>query len=296
MYTIVEAKLLAPQIKLFRIEAPATARRQRPGQFVIVRVHKAGERIPLTVSDSDPHAATIPLIVQGVGKTTRLLNEKGAGDFVLDVVGSLGKPSEIMRFGAVVVIGGGVGAAIAYPTARALKQAGNHVTVVLGARSRDFIILEQEMRSISDRLSVTTNDGSYSQKGLVTDALCHRLTAGPSVNYVLAIGPIRMMAAAADVTRPFGIRTVVSVNPIMVDGTGMCGGCRIQVGTESRFACVDGPEFDARRVNVGRLVARNTMYRQQELRALQEWERARSGNGCRLSSQGASLEPGDQFP
>jgi len=300
MFRIVEARFLGPEIKLFRIEAPAIARRQRPGQFVIVRVHEAGERIPLTLADADPAVGTITLIVQGVGKTTRLLNRKEAGDHVLDVVGPLGKPSEIALYGTAVVIGGGVGTAIAYPTARALKQAGNRVCVILGARSRAHVILEQEMRGFSDELYVTTDDGSYGEKGLVTDVLRRLLESGRQVDYVLAVGPIPMMAAVAEVTRPYGIKTVASVNPIMVDGTGMCGGCRVQVGRESKFACVDGPEFDAHLVNFRLLATRNTMYRDFEQRALAEFERTAAAVGaeepheCRMLALEQALKGGGE--
>jgi ferredoxin--NADP+ reductase len=296
MFRIVEARFLGPEIKLFRIEAPAIARRQKPGQFVIVRVYEAGERIPLTIADADARAGTITIIVQGVGKTTRLLNRKEAGDFLLDVVGPLGKPSEIARYGTAVVIGGGVGTAIAHPTARALKEAGNYVVVILGARSRQYVILEDEMRRISDELYVTTDDGSQGQRGLVTDALRQMLESGRRVDYVLAIGPIPMMAAVAELTRPYGIKTVVSVNPIMVDGTGMCGGCRVQVGQENKFACADGPEFDAHLVNFQLLATRNSMYCEFEQRALAEFERAArteppaAGHECRMLALARALE------
>lgn len=290
MYKIVEARFLGPQVKLFRIEAPAIARRQKPGQFVILRVYEAGERIPLTIAGSDPEAGTITIIVQGVGKTTRLLNQKEAGDHVLDVVGPLGKPSEIEKFGTAVVIGGGVGTAIAYPTARALKEAGNRVIVIIGGRSREYVILEEEMRQFSDQVIVTTDDGSYGQKGLVTDPLKKMIEEGAPVDYVLAIGPIPMMAAVAEVTRPHGIRTVVSLNPIMVDGTGMCGGCRVEVGGESKFACVDGPEFVAHQVNFRLLATRNAMYREFEQRALAELEKRAGDHECKLLAQADSLQ------
>jgi len=269
MFPIVEARWLAPDVKWFRLRAPLIARKQQPGQFVIVRVHERGERIPLTIAGAD--AETITLIVQGVGKTTKLLNTLEAGQAVLDVVGPLGRPSEIRRYGTAVVIGGGVGTAIAYPTARALKQAGNRVLAILGGRTRALVILEPEMRAFCDAVYVTTDDGSYGEKGLVTDRL-RQLVAGPErPDFVLAIGPIPMMRAVAEVTRPYGIKTMVSLNPIMVDGTGMCGGCRVVVGGKTFFACVDGPEFDAHQVDFQILAARNAMYREAEQRALAEF-------------------------
>jgi len=234
-------------------------------------VHEHGERIPLTIADSDPERGTITLIVQGIGKTTKLLNMLGAGDSVLDLVGPLGKPSEIEKFGTVVVIGGGVGAAIAYPTARAMHEAGNHVISILGGRNRDLVILEEEIRAISDELIVTTDDGSYGRKGLVIDPLRAMIEAGRSIHLVLAIGPVRMMQAIAEVTRPSRIPTVVSLNSLMVDGTGMCGGCRIVTRDGVKFACVDGPEFDAHTVDFDVLVQRNRMYAEREAEELREF-------------------------
>jgi ferredoxin--NADP+ reductase len=268
MYPILEARLLAPDVKLFRIQAPEIARKRQAGQFVILRVHDHGERIPLTIADSDDHSITI--IVQGVGKTTRMLNALEAGHAIMDVVGPLGKPSEIHYLGTAVVIGGGLGTAIAYPTAKALKFVGNRVVSIIGARTRGLVILEHEMRAISDEVHVTTDDGSYGEKGFVTDKLRSLIEGGSPPDFVLAIGPIPMMRAIAEVTRPHRIKTVVSLNPIMVDGTGMCGGCRVIVGGKSQFACVDGPEFDAHDVDFKILAARNSMYRDAEQRALAE--------------------------
>ena len=268
-FAIAEARFLSPDVKLFRIVAPRVARKRKPGQFVIIRTHEQGERIPLTIADSDPRDGTVTIIVQGIGKTTRQLNSLEAGDHLADVVGPLGKPSEIERFGTVVVIGGGVGTAIAYPTAKALQEAGNHVIVILGARTKDLLILEPEMRAISSELLVTTDDGSYAEKGFVTDRLKALIAAGRKIDYVLAIGPIPMMRAVAEATRPHGIKTMVSLNPIMVDGTGMCGGCRVLVNGRSQFACVDGPEFDAHQVDFEILTKRNAMYRDAERVALQ---------------------------
>jgi ferredoxin--NADP+ reductase len=270
MFRIVEAEFLAPDIKRFRIEAPRIARKRQAGQFVIVRVYARGERIPLTIADGDPESGTITLIVQGVGKTTRLMNMLETGDALLDVVGPLGRPSEIKNFGTVVVIGGGVGAAIAYPTAKAMHEAGNEVISILGGRTRDLVLLEPEIRAISDEVFVTTDDGSYGRKGLVIDPLKEMLAAGRPVRLVLAIGPVRMMQAVAEVTRPHGVHTVVSLNSLMVDGTGMCGGCRIITAAGAKFACVDGPEFDAHTVNFDILAQRNRTYTEQEAQGLRE--------------------------
>jgi len=271
-YLIKDAAFLAPEVKRFVIEAPRIARKRQAGQFVIVRVHDHGERIPLTIADSSPEAGTITIIVQGVGKTTRLLNQLEPGDFVLDVVGPLGEASHVGPFGTSVVIGGGVGTAIAYPTAVALKQAGNQVIGIVGARSRDLVILEKEMRAACDALHVMTDDGSYGEQGFVTQKLQQMIEAEQPVDHVLAIGPIPMMKAVAEVTRPHSIATVVSLNPIMVDGTGMCGGCRCIVGGESKFACVDGPEFDAHLVDFDTLVQRNRLYADQEKQQLTSFE------------------------
>ncbi len=270
MHEILEARFIAPDVKLFRILAPRIARKRQAGQFVILRVHERGERIPITIADSDETGA-ITIVVQGIGKTTKLLNCLGAGDRIRDVVGPLGRPSEVERFGTACVIGGGVGAAIAYPTAVALKKAGNRVLSILGGRTQAFVVLEDELRAASDALYVTTDDGSYGEKGLVTDKLRALLDAGEAVDYVLAIGPIPMMRAVAEATRPRGIRTVVSLNSVMVDGTGMCGGCRVAVGGKSQFACVDGPEFDAHLVDFANLASRNSMYREAELRSLADF-------------------------
>jgi len=271
MFPILEARLLAPDVKLLRVQAPRIARKREAGQFVILRVHEHGERIPITIADSSAERGDITIVVQGIGKTTKLLNTLEAGDAIRDVVGPLGKPSEVELFGSVCVIGGGVGAAIAYPTAVALKRAGNRVISILGGRTRSLVVLEEEIRRTSDVLHVTTDDGSYGTKGLVTDTLRALIDGGERLDYVLAIGPIPMMRAVAEVTRPHGIRTVVSLNSIMVDGTGMCGGCRVSVGGKSQFACVDGPEFDAHAVDFENLAHRNSMYREAESRALQRF-------------------------
>lgn len=279
MFPIVEARFLAPEVKLFRIAAPQIARKRKAGQFVILRVHDHGERIPLTIADSDVAAGTITLVVQGVGKTTRLLNGMEAGEAIRDVVGPLGLPSHVEKVGTVVVIGGGLGTAIAYPTAKAFREAGNRVISIIGGRSRPYVILEGEVGAISDVLHVTTDDGTHGRKGFVTEVLAEVIGSGQRVDLVLAIGPIPMMRAVAEVTRGPGIRTVVSLNPIMVDGTGMCGGCRVIVGGRPQFACVDGPEFDAHQVDFKILTQRNMMYRNMEKEALERFEAARTAAG-----------------
>ncbi len=264
MNKIVEARFIGPEIKLFRIEAPKIAEKRKAGQFIILRVHENGERIPLTIADSNTNDGTITIIVQGVGKTTKMLNSLEAGDYIRDLVGPLGKASHIENFGTAVSIGGGVGTAIAYPTAKALKEAGNHVISIIGGRSQEHVILEDEMKAVADEVYPTTDDGSYGFHGFVTDKLQELIDSGRKIDFVLAIGPIPMMRAIAELTRPLGIQTVVSLNPVMVDGTGMCGGCRATVGGKTVFVCVDGPEFDAHEVDFDILRNRNFMYQQQE--------------------------------
>ena len=271
-FRIVEKRTLGPDVVFFRIEAPRVARKQKAGQFVILRIHENGERIPLTIAESDPNDGTISLIVQGVGKTTKLLCSLEPGDGISDVVGPLGRPSDVRQYGTVVVIGGGSGTAIAYPTAKALKEAGNHVIMIIGGRTKQLVILEKEARAVSDELYVTTDDGSYGEKGLVTDKLRQLIGTGHPVHLVLAIGPIPMMRAVAEMTRSYGIKTVVSLNPIMVDGTGMCGGCRVLINGRNQFACVDGPDFDAHQVDFDTLSKRNTTYRTAERTALEAFQ------------------------
>ena len=268
MFEIKEADFLAPDVKRLVIEAPRIARKRQAGQFAIVRVHEQGERGPLTIADSDADAGTITLIAQGIGKTTKLLNMLEAGEALADVGGPLGKPSEVERYGTVVVIGGGVGAAISYPTAVAMRQAGNEVVSIVGARTKDLVILEDEIRATRDETFVMTDDGTYGEQGFVTAKLQELIDAGRRVDFVLAIGPIPMMKAVAKVTRPRGIKTMVSVNSVMVDGSGMCGGCRVIVGGEAKFACVDGPEFDAHALDFDTLTRRNRMYHDHETDAI----------------------------
>ncbi len=289
MFKIVEAHFLAENIKKFKIEAPRIAKKRKAGQFIILRIAEHGERIPLTIADSDVAQGTITIIVQGVGKTTKELNLKESGDYLLDVVGPLGQPSHIENFGTAVSIGGGVGTAIAYPTAVALKEAGNYIITINGARSKDLIILENEMKSVSDEAYITTDDGSYGFHGFVTQKLQGLIDQGKKIDFVLAIGPIPMMKAVADVTRPYNIKTMVSLNPIMIDGTGMCGGCRVLINGKTKFACVDGPEFDAHAVDFKNLAARNKTYRKYEQETLKKFE-----ENCRMEKQIKELKKEQQ--
>jgi len=267
MYKIINSRVLGTGIKLFEIEAPRIARKQQPGQFVIVRLHEHGERIPLTIEGSDPVRGTVTLVVQAIGKTTHLFNMLETGDAILDIVGPLGHPSEIKNYGTVVVVAGSVGTAMAFPTAVALKKAGNQVIVIEGARRKDLIVLEEEVRKDLDEFYVMTDDGSHGEQGLVTKKL-QELLDTRKIDFVLACGPVPMMRAIKDMTLPRGVRTMVSLNSIMVDGTGMCGGCRVLVGNTAKFACVDGPEFDADMVNFDVLSQRNAAYRDKEKRSL----------------------------
>jgi len=269
---IVERRQLAPFITLFKLYTPEIAARVKAGQFVVLRADDYAERIPLTVADHDPGKGTITVIFQVVGTSTRKLDRFQQGEVILDVVGPLGKPSHIDKFGTVVCIGGGVGIAPVYPIAKALHQAGNTVISIIGARTKDMLILEDEMRAISDQLFVTTDDGSYGQHGFVTDELKRLIEEKTPIDEVIAIGPVIMMKAVSDVTRPYRIKTVVSLNSIMVDGTGMCGGCRATIGDEVKFVCVDGPEFDGHQVKFDELMLRQGMYQREERRALWHYQ------------------------
>jgi ferredoxin--NADP+ reductase len=272
MYKIVEARSVGLNIKQFVIEAPRIARKQKPGQFLILRLHEKGERIPLTIKSSDPAAGTVTIVVQAIGKTTSLLNCLEAGDSILDIVGPLGHPSEIENYGTVVILAGSVGTAMALPTANALKQAGNHVIFIEGARSAEMVVFEDEVREASSEAFVMTDDGTYGEQGLVTKKLQELIAGGLRINFILAVGPVPMMRAVAQIAVPLGIRTMVSLNSIMVDGTGMCGGCRVLLGNQSKFACVDGPEFDAAQVNFEVLMQRNAMYRDKECLSLRDFK------------------------
>lgn len=278
MYKIVERQDLAPKIKLFKVEAVEIARKARPGQFIILRIDDEGERIPLTIADYDAQGGTITIIFQEVGKSTEILGEMNVGDSLLDFVGPLGCYSEIEKFGTVVCIGGGVGVAPVYPIARALYEAGNKVISIIGARSADMLIWEDEMQKISSELYVTTDDGTAGVKGFVTDMLTQVL-ASETVNRVVAIGPVVMMRAVAKAT-PEKVPLVVSLNPIMVDGTGMCGACRLEVGGKTMFACVDGPEFDGHQVNWELAMLRSKMFVVEEKQAMDIIYHAKGGCTC----------------
>jgi ferredoxin--NADP+ reductase len=259
MHAIIKKEVLSPLIKLMEVEAPAIARKAQAGQFVILRIDEAGERIPLTIADFNRERGTLTLIFQEVGKTTAQLGALNPGDALRDLAGPLGHPSEITKVGTVVCIGGGVGIAPMYPITRELKAAGNRIISIIGARSRDLLFWEDRMRAVSHEIAVTTDDGSCGRHGFVTDQLKDVLAREP-VHLIYAIGPVPMMRAVAEATRASGIRTMVSLNPIMIDGTGMCGGCRVTVGGQTKFACVDGPEFDGHQVNFNELTSRQKTY------------------------------------
>lgn len=261
MFEILEKKKLNENVFLMEIKAPHVAKKVLPGQFIIFRVHELGERVPLTVSDFDREKGSITIICQAIGKSTKHLSTLEKGDYVLDIAGPLGLPTELEGAKKVAVIGGGVGTAIAYPQAKALFSSGAEVDIIAGFRNKDIVILEEEMRAVSNNLYITTDDGSYGEKGFVTTKLLSLIKGGNDYDLVIAIGPVPMMKAVCDTTRPFNIKTIVSLNPIMIDGTGMCGGCRVTVGGEIKFACVDGPDFDGHKVDFIELMKRNATYR-----------------------------------
>ena len=265
MYEIVEKKVLSSQVCLFRIKSPQIAKKRKPGQFIMLRVDENGERIPLTIADSDVKEGTVTIISQAIGKTTTQLNSLNEKDSLQDFVGPLGQPTHLENFGTAVVIGGGVGTAEALPLAKGLKECGNKVINIMGFRNKELVFMEKEFSECSDKLYVSTDDGSYGEKGFVTDVLKKIMDEGTQLDFVLAIGPVMMMKAVADMTREKKIKTMVSLNTIMVDGTGMCGACRCTVGGKKKFACVDGPEFDAHDVDFEELVKRGNMYKKQEM-------------------------------
>ena len=266
MFKIVDKKVLNSAVTSLTLDAPFIAKKAKAGQFVIVRIDEKGERIPLTVSDFDAAAGTVTIVVQAVGFTTKKLVKLNVGDFILDVVGPLGMPTEFGTPKKAIIIGGGVGCAIAYPQAKTLHNMGVDVTVIAGFRSKDIVILEEEMKAVSSSLYITTDDGSYGEKGLVTDVLKRLLDEG-GYDLVIAIGPVIMMKFVALTTKPYSVKTIVSLNPIMIDGTGMCGGCRVKVGTETKFACVDGPDFNGHLVDFDELMRRNSLFREEEAHA-----------------------------
>lgn len=278
MYKIVRKKSLNPTVTLMDIDAPAVAKKAEPGQFIILRVDEYGERIPLTVADYDRQKGTVTIIFQVVGATTEKLNALNEGDCLHDFVGPLGKPSETEGLKKVAVIGGGVGCAIAYPIAKKLFEQGTEVHSIVGFRNKDLVILEEEFKSHSSKYVIVTDDGSYGAKGLVTDALKQLIESGETYDEVIAIGPLIMMKFVCQLTKEYGIKTIVSMNPIMIDGTGMCGGCRLTVGGQTKFACVDGPDFDGHLVDFDLAMKRAAMYR--------PFEAKQKEHVCNLLKQG----------
>ncbi|HHX71912.1 MAG TPA: sulfide/dihydroorotate dehydrogenase-like FAD/NAD-binding protein [Clostridiales bacterium] len=270
MFRITERKELNPSVTLLKIHAPLIARKAQPGQFIILRVDEEGERVPFTIADYDSNEGTITIIFQVVGSSTEKLNALRPGEFIADFVGPLGKPSELEGLKKVAVVGGGVGCAIAYPVAKKLHELGAEVHSIIGFRSKDLVILEDEFKNVSDIAKIMTDDGSYGEKGLVTDALKALIESGNEYDEVIAIGPVVMMKFVSLLTKTYGIKTVVSMNPIMIDGTGMCGGCRLTVGGKTVFACVDGPEFDGHEVDFDEAIQRGQMYRDFERRSREE--------------------------
>ncbi len=270
-YVITAKRKLAPRVNWFRIQAPLIARRAQPGQFVIVRLHEKGERIPLTLFDWNANEGFIELVVQEVGKTTMEMGRYNVGDHVLNITGPLGNPTHIDMYGVVVIVCGGVGSAVCYPVAKALRERGNKVISIIGFRTRELVILEEEFRRISDEVIVTTDDGSYGVKGFTTDALRSLLESGVKPGLVYTAGPVIMMKKVAEITRRHGVLTYASLNPIMVDGTGMCGACRVTVEGRTVFACVDGPDFDAHKVDFDELAKRLAQYTEEERIALEKY-------------------------
>ncbi|MDR3072411.1 MAG: sulfide/dihydroorotate dehydrogenase-like FAD/NAD-binding protein [Clostridiales Family XIII bacterium] len=264
MFKILEREELNPTVTRLVIEAPAVAEKAKAGQFIILRVDNEGERIPLTIAKTDKAVGSVTVIFQIVGSETFLLNQKNQGDFITDFVGPLGRPTKIEGIKRAIIVGGGVGCAISLPVAIAMHEQGTKVHTIAGFRSKDIVILEKDFREISDEFILMTDDGSYGEKGLVTDALRKLLESGTQFDEVIAIGPVIMMKFVSAVTKEFGVKTSVSMNPIMLDGTGMCGCCRVVVDGELKFACVDGPDFDGHLVDFDRLMKRNTIYKEQE--------------------------------
>ena len=277
-YKIVKKADLNSQIYLMEIEAPLVARKAAPGQFMILRIDEKGERVPFTIADFDKEKGTVTVIIQAVGKTTRDLSKLNEGDTILDFAGPLGIPTPLEGLKKVAVIGGGLGTAIAYPQAKKLKELGAEVTAISGFRSKEYIILEDEMNAVSDKLIITTDDGSNGLQGFVTDRLREELESGEKYDEVIAIGPLVMMRAVCNLTKEFGIPTTVSMNPVMIDGTGMCGGCRVIVGGETKFACVDGPDFDGHKIDWDAAIKRQQMFKAYEKRSCEEGK-------CRLTGK-----------
>jgi len=282
MFKILKKTHLAPQVFQYLLHAPDIAKKALPGQFIIIRLDETGERIPLTISNSDPIQGTLTIFVQAVGKTSLEMSLMHVGDFILDVVGPLGNPTQVDLFGTVVLIGGGFGIAAIHPIARALTQAGNKTIAILGARTKELVILEKEMLDAATNVHVVTDDGSYGSTGLVTDKLKMLIEQKETIDRIIAIGPLIMMKSVADLTRPYNIPTLVSMNPIMIDGTGMCGACRVTVGGEMKFACVDGPEFDGHAVDFEGLLNRLKTYIPEEIESKEKYLND-AGEKCRIA-------------
>ena len=282
MFQIVRKKELNSAVTLMDIHAPFIAKKAKAGQFIIFRIDEKGERVPLTIAGYDREKGTVTIIFQKVGFATKALGSLNEGDYIRDFVGPLGKPTPVEGKKKVCVVGGGVGCAIALPSAAAFKEAGAEVTVIVGFRSKDIVILEEEFKAVADNLIMMTDDGTYGRHGLVTQPLQEMLEAGETFDEVLAIGPVPMMKFVCKTTEPFGVHTSVSLNPIMVDGTGMCGGCRVTVGGETKFACVDGPEFDGHKVDFAELMSRNSLYRTREAEVTET-------HTCRMEAMGKAL-------
>jgi NAD(P)H-flavin reductase len=283
VFKILEKNNLAPQVFRYVVEAPEIAKKAEAGQFVIIRLDETGERIPITICDADRKSGTLTFFVQAVGKTSIEMSLMKVEDYILDVVGPLGNPTEIERFGTVVLVGGGFGIAAIHPIARALSDAGNRTISILGARTKELILLENEMKNVSSEVQIVTDDGSYGSKGFVTDILKEMIQNNEVIDRVISIGPLVMMKAVADLTRQYGIQTFASLNPIMIDGTGMCGACRVTVGNEMKFACVDGPEFDAHQVDFDGLLNRLGTYLPEEKESKARYLKETTG-ACRLAS------------
>ncbi|MDD5455340.1 MAG: sulfide/dihydroorotate dehydrogenase-like FAD/NAD-binding protein [Candidatus Ratteibacteria bacterium] len=277
---IINKENLTKEIKALDIYAPDIARKCKAGNFIILRLHEHGERIPLTINDWNMEKGTIKIIVQEVGKSTKELGKMDVGDIILNLLGPLGHSSKIDYFGKVVCIGGGVGTAVVYPIVKALKEKGNEVIVIIGARTKELIILENEIKNLGVSLHITTDDGSYGMKGFVTDEL-QEILSSTDIDRVIAIGPLMMMKKVSEITKQKQIHTIVSLNPVMIDGTGMCGGCRVKIGNETKFACVDGPEFDGHKVDFDELIHRNNRFLEEE-KSTQNRTRSGSGHPCKL--------------
>jgi ferredoxin--NADP+ reductase len=274
MFEIIKKEVFSPEVKLIEVNAPAIAAKARPGQFVVLRIAEEGERIPLTIADFDRGKGIITMVFQEVGKSTMHLGTLKEGDKLANLIGPLGNPTEIEGYKKVLCVGGGIGIAPIFPIARGFKEAGAEVISIIGARTKELLIFEQRVRGVSDRLIITTDDGSYERKALVTEPLKEILEEDSSIEKVIAIGPPIMMKFVAKTTLPFGIKTIVSLNSIMVDGTGMCGACRLEEGGETKFCCVDGPEFDGHKVNFDLLISRLNMYLEEEKASLEAYKKS----------------------